>query len=274
MKKIKFTKMQSLGNDFIIIDNLKFQNFKPTKKDIIKLCDRSYGIGCDQILMLNKSRKKEVAFIYQIFNKDGSESGQCGNGGKCVARYFFENYKSNKDSVIVETITRNIKLTNLGNNSFMVDMGKPNFKLKDFRSEKKFFNYKNNKYFFHVLELGNPHAIFFVKKLDKLNIWDFSNKFLKKDFFKKGVNISLVERISDCGWKANIYERGSGITKSCGSAACAIAVCSKSLEGSYKISNYVHMQGGKALVKWKGDVNDSVFLVGKAEYTFNGEYIL
>ena len=274
MKKIKFTKMQSLGNDFVIIDNLKSQNFKPTKKDITKLCDRNYGIGCDQVLILNKSRKKDIAFIYHIFNKDGSESGQCGNGGKCVAKYFFENYKSKKGSVIAETITRNIKLTDLGNNSFMVDMGKPNFKIKDFRSDKKHFNYNNNRYFFHTLELGNPHAIFFVKKLAKFDIKDFSNKFLKKDFFKKGVNISLVEKISDGGWKANIYERGSGVTKSCGSAACAIAVGSKSLEGPFKISNYVHMQGGKALVKWNGEIDDSVFLIGKAEYTFNGEYIL
>ena len=274
MKKINFTKMQSLGNDFIVVDNLKSQNFKPNKKDIVKLCDRNYGVGCDQLLILNKSQKKDIDFKYQIFNKDGSESGQCGNGGKCVAKYFFDNYKSKEDVVNVETISRNIKLYKLKNNYFMIDMGKPNLKPKDFFSKNNYFNYKENKYFFYTVELGNPHAIFFVRKLNKFDIEEFSNKFLKKGLFRKGANISFVEKISDGGWKANIYERGAGITKSCGSAACAIAVSSKSLRHPYKKSNYVHMQGGKALVKWSGNINDSVFLVGKAEYTFNGNFIL
>ena len=273
MKKVNFTKMQSLGNDFIIIDNLvsPYNNF--SKKEIKKICDRNYGVGCDQLLILKKSKKRHISFTYKIFNKDGTESGQCGNGAKCVAKYYFDKYGKNKKQINVETMTKEIKLSNPSKNKYIIDMGIPNFSPKEFLSRNKYFNYMNKKYFFHVVEIGNPHAIFFLKNIDKINIEDFSMKFSKKKFFKKGTNLSIVEKLSEGNWKAKVYERGSGETMSCGSAACAIATSAKSYNKHFKKSNYVHMQGGKALVKWNGEIGDSAFLIGEAEYVFNGTFI-
>ena len=273
MKKVNFTKMQSLGNDFIIIDNLvsPYNNF--SKKEIKKICDRNYGVGCDQLLILKKSKKRHISFTYKIFNKDGTESGQCGNGAKCVAKYYFDKYGRNKKQINVETMTKEIKLSNSSKNKYIIDMGIPNFSPKEFLSRNKYFNYMNKKYLFDVVEIGNPHAIFFLKNIDKINIEDFSMKFSKKKFFKKGTNLSIVEKLSEGNWKAKVYERGSGETMSCGSAACAIATSAKSYNKHFKKSNYVHMQGGKALVKWNGGNGDSAFLIGEAEYIFNGTFI-
>ena len=273
MKKVNFTKMQSLGNDFIIIDNLvsPYNNF--SKKEIKKICDRNYGVGCDQLLILKKSKERHISFTYIIFNKDATESGQCGNGAKCVAKYYFDKYGKNKKQINVETMTKEIKLSNPSKNKYIIDMGIPNFSPKEFLPKNKYFNYMNKKYLFYVVEIGNPHAIFFLKNIDKINIEDFSMKFSKKKFFKKGANLSIVEKVSEGNWKAKVYERGSGETMSCGSAACAIATSVKSYNKHFKKSNYVHMQGGKALVKWDGEKGDSVFLIGGAEYVFNGTFI-
>jgi len=109
MNKINFTKMQSLGNDFVIIDQLK-SSFVLSKKQIKKICNRNYGIGCDQLLIIEKSNKKNIAFKYKIYNKDGSESGQCGNGAKCVARYYFDKYCKNKKEINIETKTSKMTL--------------------------------------------------------------------------------------------------------------------------------------------------------------------
>ena len=171
MKKVNFTKMQSLGNDFIIIDNLvsPYNNF--SKKEIKKICDRNYGVGCDQLLILKKSKKRHISFTYKIFNK----------------------YGKNKKQINVETMTKEIKLSNPSKNKYIIDMGIPNFSPEEFLSRNKYFNYMNKKYFFHVVEIGNPHAIFFLKNIDKINIEDFSMKFSKKKFFKNGTNLSIVE---------------------------------------------------------------------------------
>ena len=101
MKKINFTKMQSLGNDFVVIDQIK-STTQLSKKLIKKISDRNYGIGCDQVLILEKSNKKDIFFKYKIYNKDGSESGQCGNGAKCIAKYYFDTYGKRKKNIQIE----------------------------------------------------------------------------------------------------------------------------------------------------------------------------
>jgi len=269
MKKINFIKMQSLGNDFVIIDHIK-KSYKLNKNDIKKISDRNYGIGCDQVLILEKSNKKDIAFKYKIYNKDGSESGQCGNGAKCIAKYYFDKYGKYKKEIKIETITNRMVLYNNKNKSYKVDMGIPNFNSKEFISLKRFFIYKGKKYLYKTISIGNPHAVFIFKGIEKINLKHFSGQFNKKKYFKNGVNISLVENIKNNNWLARIYERGSGETKSCGSAACAISVCTKILSNSLLDNSYVHMYGGKAQVKWSGKELDSVYLIGTAEYVFKG----
>ena len=250
MKTLDFIKMHSLGNDFVIFDQLK-KSFKFSKSQIKKISDRNFGIGCDQILILKKSNKKEISFEYKIYNKDGSESGQCGNGAKCVAKYYFDHYGNNKKEIKIETKTRTMFLRRGKNKNIEVDMGLPTF----------------NEVF-----IGNPHAVFFTKNIKHIDLEDFANKFNKKGIFKKGVNISIVENMSKNNWRARIYERGSGETMACGSAACAIAASLKFHKKDVSSSNYVHMQGGKAHVKWSKNASDSVHLIGSAEYVYFGQY--
>jgi diaminopimelate epimerase len=269
MKKINFIKMQSLGNDFVIIDNLR-KSHKLYKKDIKKISDRHHGVGCDQILVLEKSIKKDIAFHYRIYNKDGTQSGQCGNGAKCVARYYFDNYSKRKKEIKIETITNKMILTNINNNYIKVEMGVPSFNIKDKVSKKNNFTYKGNKLFFESVSIGNPHAVFILKNVETIDLDDFANKFNSKKIFKKGVNISVIQNIRKNIWKARIYERGSGITNACGSAACAIsAVAKKNLANSSK-DIYIHMKGGKAHVEWSGNSKDPMYLFGESEYIFNG----
>lgn len=273
MKNINFTKMQSLGNDFVIIDQLK-STYKISKKEIKRISDRNYGIGCDQLLIIERSNKKEIAFKYKIYNKDGSESGQCGNGAKCVARYYFDKYCKNKIEINIETKTRKMILHQKKDKSIIVDMGVPNFKPKEFISKKTAFIYSAKKYFFNCISIGNPHAVFHINNISKIDLKDFANTFNKKKYFKNGANISIVENINKNNWRARIYERGSSETMACGSAACAISASLKALKGTILAINYVHMHGGKAQVKWSSNQCDSIYLIGKAEYVFTGNYIL
>ena len=271
MKNIYFTKMQSLGNDFVVIDQLK-NPIKFNKNDIKKISNRNYGIGCDQVLVLEKSEKKETAFKYKIYNKDGTESGQCGNGAKCIGKYYFDKYGKTIKKIKIETINRRMSLSILKNNLIEVDMGLPLFNFKEYKSSKNFFNYKGKKYFFSAVSIGNPHAVFFVKNINKINLIDFANNFNKKLFFIGDVNISIVEEIKKNNWLARTHERGAGETMACGSAACAISLSATNIKDTFSKNNYVHMQGGKAQVKWSGNITESVYLIGSSQYVFDGNY--
>ena len=129
--------MQSLGNDFVVIDQLK-NPIKFNKNDIKKISNRNYGIGCDQVLVLEKSEKKEIAFKYKIYNKDGTESGQCGNGAKCIGKYYFDKYGNTIKEIKIETINRTMSLSILKNNLIQVDMGQPLFNFEEYK--KKIFH--------------------------------------------------------------------------------------------------------------------------------------
>ena len=271
MKKLYFTKMQSLGNDFVIIDQLK-NPIKFSKNDIKKISNRNYGIGCDQVLVLEKSEKKEIAFKYKIYNKDGTESGQCGNGAKCIGKYYFDKYGKNRKEIKIETISRRMSLRILKNSLIEVDMGLPLFNFKEYKSSKNLFSFKGKKHYFSAISIGNPHAVFFIKNINKVDLADFANNFNKKLFFNGDVNISIVEEIKKNNWWARIYERGAGETMACGSAACAISLSTSTIKDISSKNNYVHMHGGKAQVKWSGNITEPVYLIGSSQYVFDGNY--
>lgn len=261
--------MQSLGNDFVVLDHIK-ETIKLNKNHIKKISNRNYGIGCDQVLVLEKSSKKDIAFNYKIFNKDGSQVGQCGNGAKCVAKYFFDKYGNQEKKIKIETISSKMTLRYLNRDIFSVEMGAPNLNIIN----QNLFLYKNKKYFFNSISLGNPHAVFFVKNIKKIDLEDFSIQFNKKKYFNRGVNISIAEIIKANTWKARVYERGSGETEACGSAACAISVCANLYYKKNIKNNYIHMSGGVAHVKWSCLEFDPVYLIGKSDYVFYGTYII
>ena len=165
------------------------------------------------------------------------------------------------------------------NNFYEVDMGVPSFKYIDSKINlKKFpknniFVFNKKKYSFSWLSIGNPHAIFLIKNINKIDFLQFSNKFNLKNYFSDGVNISIIEKLKDNTYKARIFERGVGETLSCGSAACAITVFAMQKSKNFN-KHYIYMHGGKAEVKWNGINKKSVFLLGTGEYVYEGQYII
>ena len=277
-RKINFTKMQSLGNDFIILDLLK-NNIKISKKLIRDLSSRQYGVGCDQVLVISKSKDKKIHFNYKIFNSDGSEASQCGNGAKCVGRFYFERYKPSVSKIYAETSSSLIEIRRTINNVYEINMGIPLLNKDEISSmcfytgKNKIFSFNRRNYKFHISYIGNPHAIFFMNSIDSFDLESFSIAFNKKKFFKHGVNISVVKRISKSNISLRVFERGVGETLSCGSAACASVIA---LTNSYPTAANVsvNMLGGTARVKWNGKENSSLYLTGKASNIFDGEYYL
>tara|TARA_Y100000590_G_scaffold467578_1_gene646936 strand:+ start:3417 stop:4271 length:855 start_codon:yes stop_codon:yes gene_type:complete len=276
--KINFTKMQSLGNDFIILDLFK-NNIKVSKKLIRDLSSRQYGVGCDQVLIISKSKDKKIHFNYRIFNSDGSEASQCGNGAKCVGKFFFDRYKPSTKKIYAKTSSSLIEIERTTSDVYEINMGIPLLNedkvssMCSYKGRNKIFKFNRRNYNFHIAYIGNPHAIFFMNSIDSFDLESFSTSFNKKNFFKHGVNISFVKRNSKSNISLRVFERGVGETLSCGSAACASVI---TLNNIYLTSTNVsvNMLGGTARVKWDGKENSSLYLTGKASNIFDGEYYL
>jgi len=254
---MKFTKMQGTGNDFIVIDQREHQN-DLTKGVIQKLSDRNFGIGFDQLLVVEESSLKNADFKYRIFNADGGEVEQCGNGARCFYKYI-KNYQLSKKTIIsVETKSGIIHLSENSNGMVSVDMGLPKLK-----SSKNI-----NDISYHEVSIGNPHAV--------INLSD--NKIPEKKYhdvaldiqntYKNGINVGFMSIIDKNSIKLKVFERGSGFTLACGSGACAaaaIAISKYNLETSLN----VQMDGGLLQIDW--DMKNNINLSGLAEISFEGE---
>ena len=258
--KIKFTKMHGIGNDFIIINQLKDQ-YNLNSANIKSLSHRQFGIGFDQLLIIEASSNPKAEFKYRIFNSDGNEVEQCGNGARCFYRYI-KNKNLSKNSVInVETKSGLIVLSENSENLISVDMGKPIF--KDAISE-----------LFTFVSIGNPHAV--LEPLNKKQKWEDAINLGKKlqtnkIYFPDGVNISFMRIIDEKNIRLKVLERGSGITLACGSGACA-ASATAILKGLVKTPVTVHMDGGNLIIDWDG--LNSIIMSGTAEIVFEGEFDL
>jgi len=254
---MKFTKMQGTGNDFIVIDQREHQN-DLTKGVIQKLSDRNFGIGFDQLLVVEESSLKNADFKYRIFNADGGEVEQCGNGARCFYKYI-KNYQLSKKTIIsVETKSGIIHLSENSNGMVSVDMGLPKLK-----SSKNI-----NDISYHEVSIGNPHAV--------INLSD--NKIPEKKYhdvaldiqntYKNGINVGFMSIIDKNSIKLKVFERGSGFTLACGSGACAAAAIAISKYNLEKSLN-VQMDGGLLQIDW--DMKNNINLSGLAEISFEGE---
>jgi diaminopimelate epimerase len=258
--KIPFTKMHGIGNDFIIIDQLINQYH--LNSDIIKsLSHRQFGIGFDQLLIIESSLNTEAEFRYRIFNADGNEVEQCGNGARCFYRYIKNKNISANSEITVETKSGLIVLSESTKNLISVDMGKPVF--QDKSSE-----------LFTYVSIGNPHAVLEPLGLD--DEWEEAIELSKKIqdnniLFPDGVNVGIMKIIDENNLKLKVLERGSGITLACGSGACAASVTAI-LKGLVKTPVTVQMDGGALIIDWDG--LNSIIMSGPAKIVFEGEFDL
>ena len=259
--------MHGLGNDFIVFDNEKNPIIHDTNF-LRKVSDRRFGIGCDQVMIIEDTSNPEN-FKIKMYNSDGSETGACGNGSRCVASFLMN--KNSLNSLILETISGDLKCFK-SNDLVTVNMGKPKFKWTDVPLSKdidpqqvKLCNFDA-----FCLSMGNPHAVIFLHNLDEIEGLDLcavGPKLEKHSLFPEFANIEFACILNDGSIRMRVWERGAGITLACGSGACATLVAASVLNKSPK-ENKIILDGGALLVNWLDDA--SVTLSGDVEKVFEG----
>jgi diaminopimelate epimerase len=265
--------MHGLGNDFMVIDGVN-QSLQLTPAQIIKLADRHRGIGFDQLLMVEPATMPNTDFFYRIYNQDGSEVAQCGNGARCLARFIADNKLSDKKQLRIATNNSQMELILEEDGNISVNMGIPQFVPKhiplNVTREQLMYSIAgpNSDLQFAALSIGNPHAILFVNDLmqapvDTLGAW-FNTNFL----FPEGVNVSFVHIRNRQQFDLRVYERGVGETQACGSGAAAAMIAARR-DGKLDAHATAHLAGGDLLIRWQGE-NEPVWLRGPAETVFVG----
>lgn len=245
---ILFSKMQGLGNDFVVLDATK-NPIKFEAEQIKKMADRRYGIGFDQLLLIEANVDQSADFNYRIFNADGSESYQCGNGARCVARFIYEKGLSSKKTITLKTTKIFMELSLLENGLVRVLLDPPKFT----RTEIPFITdqqgpcyslpFKKNTLYFYVVNVGNPHAVIFEEG-ESEDVNEVGSYLEKHPAFSEGVNVGFVKILNPQEIELRVYERGVGRTLACGSGACAAVVCGIR-EARLKGPVCVHQAGGR-----------------------------
>lgn len=271
MVKIPFTKMHGIGNDFIIINQIDV-DYHLSKKIIHQLANRRTGVGFDQMLIIEKSSLEHADFKYRIFNADGSEVAQCGNGARCFFRFIHYHGLSAKKNIVVETKAGILALFDKDNGMIGVDMGEPIFNHEKIPYQQNSQNdlnllFNNQKYIFDVISMGNPHAVIKVNDFDSINITEISKNLQTSNAFPESVNVGFLKIKNKKEIRLKVYERGSGLTLACGSGACAAAVIA--IQNDW-VDNPVKvvMDGGELEIFWKN--KQSVVMVGPAQIVYEG----
>ena len=276
--KLHFTKMHGIGNDFIVLDHTK-SPFQLTQEIIQSLSHRQLGIGFDQLLVVENTTLKDVDFKYRIFNQDGGEVEQCGNGARCFYRFVKDKHLTKKESIRVETKSGVITLTEDHEHMIEVNMGEPIFnpKLIPFISDREKNEYSitidlpNQKEMINVavLSMGNPHAVMTVEDIDKAPVETLGAYLESHPLFPKRVNVGFMTIVTPHHVRLRVFERGVGETLACGTGACAAVV--SGIKRDLLISPVkVDMPGGSLSIDWKGDKN-SVMMKGPAVTLFEGD---
>jgi diaminopimelate epimerase len=271
--KLKFTKMQGLGNDFVVLDGIN-QPVNLDQQQIRLLADRHFGIGCDQLLLVEKAAG-QADFRYRIFNADGSEVEQCGNGARCFVRYVHDHGLTQKNEIRIETLSGVIspKLEIDGN--VTVNMGKPIFEPEEipFVAEKTALTYQleiqGKPVTISALSMGNPHAVRVVQNIENTPVDTEGALIETHPRFPKRVNVGYVQVIDRSHIKLRVFERGAGETLACGTGACAAVVAgiNQDLLDNQVI---VSTRGGELTISWQGQ-DEPVWMTGPAVTVFEGE---
>jgi diaminopimelate epimerase len=288
--KLLFTKMQGAGNDFIVIDGYT-SPIALTPAQIKQLADRHFGVGFDQLLLVEKASQLGVDFKYRIFNADGGEVAQCGNGARCFARYVFDKNLTQKCEIVVETASGVITLMLHTDKQVTVNMGTPVFEPAQipFIAEKKQktyalepnthagFRHANSEHaeISHAISIeiaavsmGNPHAVMLVDDVETAHVAEIGPALESHPRFPERVNVGFMQIVNPHEIKLRVYERGSGETLACGTGACAAAVSGIQL-GLLQSPVLVHARGGKLQIAWESETS-AVMMTGPAEMVFEG----
>lgn len=272
--KIEFSKMHGLGNDFVVIDAIH-QLINLTAEQIRNIADRHFGIGCDQLLLVEKPVNVNADFKYRIFNADGGEVAQCGNGARCFARFIRDNNLSQKDRIIVDTNAGQLVLCIDNSGLVTVDMGVPRHDpaqiplLKPEESKVYSVAVEAGQIKFAALSIGNPHAVIQVEDVTSAPLETIGAQMERHPIFPERANIGFMQVVGRDEIKLRVYERGAGETLACGSGACAAVVAGIEQDLLDQDVN-VGLPGGELKINWKGR-GQSVFMTGPAVLVYQGQ---
>ncbi len=282
--KLAFTKMQGAGNDFVVIDATR----APVSLSVEqwqKVADRRFGVGADQILIVEASDTPQADFVYRIFNADGQEVEQCGNGARCFARFVRDRGLSTADTIRVKTKSGIIAPTVHADGTVTVDMGVPGHtpEVVGFdasglpqRSEHRAELFElcpphHPAFWISLVSMGNPHAVQYLSGLANHPVQEIGAWVESHPRFRHRVNAGFAELVSAQEINLRVFERGSGETLACGTGACA-AVVSGILRGMLQADTavVVNTRGGRLVIRWSGDAKGHVMMTGPAEPVFEG----
>jgi diaminopimelate epimerase len=272
--KIRFAKMQGVGNDFVVIDAIR-QNISLTPEQIRFLADRHFGVGCDQLLLVEEPTVPDADFRYRIFNADGGEVEQCGNGARCFVRFVHEQGLTDKKEIRVET-ARGIIFPRLEDDGFVtVDMGAPRFIPDEipFVADERALTYTldvaGTSIEAGAVSMGNPHVVQIVDNVDTAPVEQQGPLIEHHVRFPQRVNAGFMQLVDDHHIRLRVFERGSGETLACGTGACAAAVTGIQW-GKLASPVTVSMRGGDLTIRWEGE-SKPVMMTGPAVTVFEGE---
>jgi diaminopimelate epimerase len=270
---IAFTKMQGLGNDFVVIDAVS-QTVSLTPQQIRRLADRHFGIGCDQVLVVERPQDSGADFRYRIFNADGGEVEQCGNGARCFVHFVRERGLTDKNEISVETASGIIRPRIESDGRVTVDMGVPRFAPQDipFIADGIALRYELTvgkiSITIGAVSMGNPHAVMRVDNVRSAPVAELGPLIENHPRFPKRVNAGFMEVVAPDHIRLRVYERGAGETLACGTGACA-AVAAGRRWGLLEETVRVELTGGDLTIRWQGDDNP-VWMTGPAVRVFEG----
>lgn len=273
---VQFSKMHGLGNDFVVIDNVT-QNIFLSREQISKLADRHLGIGFDQLLMVEPPYDPDVDFHYRIFNADGSEVEQCGNGARCFGRFVRMKGLTNKSEISVSTKKGVIQIRLEAEGQVNVDMGAPILEPSEipFRANKQEITYilraEEQTFFVGAVSMGNPHCVMLVDDVASAPVQETGSLLTKFERFPEGANIGFLQITDSNTAKLRVFERGVGETQACGTGACAAAVWGI-LQEKLKSPARIELPGGSLEISWQP--GESLWMRGPAEHVFDGQFSL
>ena len=269
--------MHGLGNDFVIIDATQHP-VSLSKETICKMADRHRGIGFDQLLLIKPPPHAGVDFAYQIFNADGNEVEQCGNGARCFGRYVYERGLTQKRQLTIATKARDLELDVHEDGQVTVDMGQPVFEPSQIPfvapAEKIVYTLALGSdigdVIVAVVNLGNPHVVLIVESIDTALVDAWGKRMQQHECFPQQVNVGFMEIVNRTHIKLRVYERGAGETLACGSGACAAVVAGRRqnlLEPEVRVT----LRGGNLKIVWENE-QAPVLMTGPGVFTFEGKW--
>ena len=271
---LPFTKMHGLGNDFVVLNGLQ-TSIELNAEQIRFIADRRLGVGCDQVLMIEASESSAADIRYRIFNADGTEVEQCGNGVRCIGDYLRRRSLIDGNSVTVETSSGLVTIYLEGLDQIRVDMGVPLFEPADIplastqRKMQYHLSLSSAELEVMAVSVGNPHAVLLVEDVGQAQVSSLAPQIQQHSLFPESVNVGFMEIVDSSHIRLRVYERGAGETLACGTGACgAVAVGINTGRLGNEVD--VELRGGNLTINWAGE-GQAVWMTGPATTVYEGQ---